>query len=432
MSDSQNGTTGIEQLQLENDELRRAVEELSVLNDLARAIGGSTDFADVIQTIVRRSARAVNAEQGLIAIVDDEEESVMKTLVRTGANSSDRHALHFTQSLLGWMQLNTRPLLMNDPPSDERFSGVRWEDSLRSLLAAPMMVRSRLTAVLVVYNSRNDGGFDAEDQRLLSIIAAQSAQVVDNARLREQERELHRIQNELQLAAAIQRNLLPKEAPKIAGYDVAGRNDAAQQVGGDLYDFIMTRDGALIATLGDVCGKGLPASLLMSNTVATLRTQAVSCSDPAQCLRVANRIIFHSTETGKFVTLVYCRLDPVTGTLEYSNGGQTKPIVFARDGTHRTLQSRGVMLGLAPDFDFESDSVHLASGDVLVAYSDGVTEAINQSGDEFGIDGVVDTVQALRTESSQDILDGLFDAVKKHSGRDIQDDDVTAVVIRRL
>jgi sigma-B regulation protein RsbU (phosphoserine phosphatase) len=295
------GTAGspVQGLEEEVHRLRRAVEELSILNDLSRAIGASLNSEQIMHTIIHRSLRAVTAEQGVITLVDEQANESMKTLVRTAVSSAGHSKYHFNQALLGWMHINKKPLLIKDPSTDERFRGVRWDESIRSLLCVPMITKSSLRGVLTVYNKKGTGSFTEEDQRLLAIIAAQSAQVVENARLNEMEQSLIRMKEELRLAATIQIELLPKEPPTIPGYDIAGTSVPAQLVGGDYFDFVSITDKQLAITLGDVSGKGLPASLLMANLQATLRGQTLLGASAQECVRRSNRLLYQSTSAEK-------------------------------------------------------------------------------------------------------------------------------------
>ncbi|MEK6754641.1 MAG: SpoIIE family protein phosphatase, partial [Bacteroidota bacterium] len=315
-------------LQEENQRLKRAVEELSILNDLARAIGASLNTQEIIQTIVRRSLRAINAEQGVITLVEEQSTQAMRTLVRTMVSSSDHEHFHLSQAVLGWMHLNRKPLVVNDPRRDERFQGVQWVESIHSLLAVPMMVKSEVHGVVTLYNKRDGKPFSDNDQRLLAIIAAQSAQVVENARLYEKERDLVKIQEEVRLAARIQEELLPKSYPVIPGYEVAGKTLPAQEVGGDSYDFITIDDHRIAICLGDVSGKGLPASLLMANLQATIRGQTIVANSPKTCLERANRLLFESTSPEKFATLFYAILDTKDHQLCCSNAGHEHPFLL--------------------------------------------------------------------------------------------------------
>jgi class 3 adenylate cyclase len=186
-------TERLEELERENRKLQRAVDELSILNELAAAIGGARDLEAIMQTVVQRSMRAVEAEQCAITLVNAAAADPMKTLVRTMTDLPEQKALHIDPILLGWMLRSRAPLLLNKPHNDKRFRHVRWDSTVRSVLCAPMMVQSKITGILATYNKMTRPGFNKEDSRLLSIIAAQSAQVVENARLYEERAEILRI-----------------------------------------------------------------------------------------------------------------------------------------------------------------------------------------------------------------------------------------------
>lgn len=177
----------MQSLEEENRRLRRAVEELSILNDLARLIGGSLNSQEIMQTIIHRSLRAVHAEQGVITLVDQQANKPMRTLVRSMQSSGDHPQFHLTESILGWMHLNKKPLMINDPLNDDRFHGIRWDPAVKSVLCVPLTIKSVMIGILTAYNKKDGKPFTDDDQRLMAIIAAQSAQVVENARLHEQE-----------------------------------------------------------------------------------------------------------------------------------------------------------------------------------------------------------------------------------------------------
>ncbi len=424
--------SSLEILQQENSRLKRAVEELSVLNDLARAIGSSFNSQEIMQTIIRRSLRAMGAEQGVITLVDRKEDQPMVTLVRTMVSSNDRQQFHFNQTLLGWMQLNKKPLLINDPAADDRFRGVRWEDQIQSLLCVPMIVKSELTGVLTVYNKRGGLKFSDDDQRLLAIIAGQSAQIVENARLYEEQQAYIKMQEEVALAAKIQLDLLPRESPAVQGYEIAGKNIPAQVVGGDYFDFVSMEHDRWSLCLGDVSGKGLPASLLMANTQATLRSQTLLNSTPRQSIERANTLLFRSTSPEKFVTLFYGILDPLQHSLSYCNAGHDNPFLVRNDGSVQRLGTGGVVLGIMESFPFEEESVPLNVGDLFVLYSDGITESMNASGEQFGETQLLSVLQQHRSRSAADLLGEILNAAKEHAGKQPQADDMTVVIAKRL
>ena len=415
----------------ENQRLKRAVEELSILNDLARAIGASVNSQDIMHTIIHRSLRAINAEQGVITLVDPEANSPMKTLVRTMASSAQNPRYHFNQSLLGWMHLNKRPITLNDPVNDTRFRGVQWDASIRSLLCVPMMIKSELKGVLTVYNKKDGKQFSDEDQRLLAIIAAQSAQVVENARLYESEATLLRMKEEIRLAARIQTDLLPSSAPLIEGYDVAGTSVPAQVVGGDYFDFIPTDDNRMAVCLGDVSGKGLPASLLMANVQATLRGQTLLNVSPKVCIQRANKLLYLSTSPEKFVTLFYAILDPKLHRLSFSNAGHDNPFLLAADGRVQRLRTGGVVLSILEDFPYEEETVSLDPGDTLVVYSDGITEATNPSEVQFGEERLAKVIQDHQQESASGLVECIIKEANAFAAGKAQADDMTLLVVKR-
>ena len=424
--------SSLEALQQENSRLKRAVEELSVLNDLARAIGSSFNSQEIMQTIIRRSLRAMGAEQGVITLVDRKEDQPMVTLVRTMVSSNDRQQFHFNQTLLGWMQLNKKPLLINDPSADERFRGVRWEEQIQSLLCVPMIVKSELTGVLTVYNKKAGQTFSDDDQRLLAIIAAQSAQIVENARLHEEQQEYIKMQEQVALAAKIQAELLPREFPKLPGYEIVGKNIPAQVVGGDYFDFVAMDDGRWSICLGDVSGKGLPASLLMANTQATLRSQTLLSSPPKQSIERANTLLHRSTGPDKFVTLFYGILDLTNHHLSYCNAGHDNPFLVRSNGDIRRLSTGGLVLSIMESSLYEEETLPLNTNDVVILYSDGITEAMNPEEEQFGEDRLLAVIQEHRSRSASGLLEEIIKAAKHHAGKAPQADDMTVVVVKRI
>ena len=418
-------------LEEENRRLRRALEELTILNDLARAISASLNSQDIMNIIIKRSLRAVHAEQGVITLVGLQPQDPTKTLVRTMVSSGEHQPFHLNECLLGWMHLNKRPLLMNDPLHDERFKGVTWDESIHSVLCVPLLVKSELKGLLTVYNKRGEERFSEEDQRLLAIIAGQSAQVFENARLYEEELALRHMQEEVRLASEIQLGLLPKAAPDFPGYDIAGVSLPAQVVGGDYFDFIPIHETKLAISLGDISGKGLAAALLMANLQATIRAQTLLRLSPKECLERSNTLLFQSTDAQKFATLFYGVLDANKHELCYSNAGHEWPFLYGPGKDPMRLEVGGIVLSCMENFPYEEAVVPLNPGDLLVIFSDGVTEAVNEDRQEFGEQGLVRVLKENLLESSCGLVEKIVTAVKNHAGNQPQMDDITLVVIKR-
>lgn len=425
-----------DRLEEENSRLRRAVDELAILNELALAISGSLDSEKIMRSIISKSIRALGAEQGDITLVDEDADNRAHTLVRSMVSSGTQSPLHLNQNLLGWMQIHKKPLIINDPLNDPRFKNVHWDESIRSVLSAPLMARTKLIGILTLYNKGRGPGskFAETDQRLLTIIAAQSAQVVENARLYEEEQALKLVRRELELAANIQKNLIPNTAPALDGYLIAGRNLSAQTVGGDYFDFIRMDETRLALCLGDISGKGLPASLLMSNLQAILRGHVVHMDNPAGILKSANHQLYQSTSPEKFATLFLGILDTSAHTLLYSSGGHEHPFLIHSNGSLSRLTAGGVPLGMIDGMDYQDETIHLQPGDRLIIFSDGITDNVDKDMELFGEVRLEEVLRSSgeATEHPEKLIEKMFSASMSHGGTSQLFDDMTAIVLARI
>jgi serine phosphatase RsbU (regulator of sigma subunit) len=203
-------------------------------------------------------------------------------------------------------------------------------------------------------------------------------------------------------------------------------------VGGDYYDFIHVDGDHLALCVADVSGKGIPAALLMANLQATIRSQTLAGVSPAECARRSNRLLFRSTDVGRFATCFYGVLEIGSGRLTYCNAGHDYPLVLGPDGGSMPLKAGGSVLGAFDDLPFEEGAATLRPGQVLVAYSDGITESLDPSGRAFGIEGLLAALQAARGRPAEEILDHVLSAATAHAGDHSQWDDMTLVVVRRL
>jgi sigma-B regulation protein RsbU (phosphoserine phosphatase) len=413
--------------------LRNSVKELSILNEIATAINGVWELEELVDLIVRKCVKYLHVEQGAVMLLEDEKsDKPFQTMVRRIEDSQSTVPYHFGVQLSGWMLKNRKPLLVNDFQNDDRFQLTEDVDfAIHSLLSVPLMVKGRMIGLLNVFNKRMGGDFTEDDQRILSIIATQSAQVLEQARLYKQEKELRRLEEDIRVARDIQRKLLPKEDPRAQGFDVAGYSIPAKEVGGDYYDFIRIDEHRIALCLGDISGKGIPAALLMANLQATLRGQAINCTSCAECLKKSNRFLFHSTNIQKFATLFYAILDTDKGQICYSRAGHPPPIYLTADGKMDKLETGGMVLGFQEEASYKEDCFSLNKDDLIVIYSDGLTEAgdpMEESFDEWRLE---EAVENNRHKTSREIIESIIDTVQDFTGQDIQRDDMTLVVIKK-
>ncbi|UCG51689.1 MAG: SpoIIE family protein phosphatase [Candidatus Latescibacterota bacterium] len=422
-------TSGKRDLEGENLRLRRAVEELSALNEIALTVGTSANPQDMVRRLVDCLMRAAKADQASVTLLSGQARGTPETQLRIMATSAELPRYHMNQGFLGWMELHKKPLVINDPKTDDRFKGMEWDSTINSVMCVPLMVKSEMIGALTVYNKKGGQGFTEEDQRLLPIIAAQSAQIIDNTRLI---KENAGMQEQMKLAYEIQRNLLPKEPPFVEGYDLAGTTIPAQAVGGDYFDFIPTVTGDWAVCLGDVSGKGLPASLLMANVQATLRGQTLIEAKASERVERANKLMYQSTDAEKFVTLFYGVLDPDKHEMSFVNAGHEPAIFSSAGGGIERLETGGMALGVVDRFPFKQDTVTMAPGDMIVIYSDGVPDATNDTDQAFGIEKLMLLVEEHKGSPAAILIEKIVDAVNEHTGEAPQFDDVTLLVVKRI
>jgi len=239
------------------------------------------------------------------------------------------------------------------------------------------------------------------------------------------------MQEELRLAYEIQTNLLPKEAPVLAGYDIAGKNTPAKEVGGDYYDFLAVEEHKLAFCLGDVSGKGLPAALLMANLQAAVRSQAMAGTSLTSCLERANALLYRNTSPEKFATLFFGCLDAAGHILHYCNAGHNHPFLIGNEAKPLRLSAGGLALGCFESFPFEESQVALHPGDQLIVFSDGISEAVNGAGEEFGEARICELFAAHRDMPAAALIETIFTAVGEHARNQPQMDDMTMVVVKR-
>lgn len=427
-------TTEIALLQKENQRLRKAVEELSILNDIATAISSTQSLDKIVNLIVQKCVKHLNVEQGAVMLLDEQENGAhFHTMIRKADTTGNILPYRFNTQLTGWLLKNQKPLIVNNLKEDDRFRNIgEMELPIRSLLGVPLLLKGRMIGVLTVFNKKTEEGFSEDDQRLLSIISAQSAQIIENARLYQEEQKYIHLQEEMRFAAEIQRNLLPTSVPRVPGYQISGKTVPAKEVGGDYFDFIPMDEHRLAFCLGDVSGKGMPAAMLMANLQATLRGQThpdTSCKD---CISRSNTLLFHSTDPKKFATLFYGVLDYRLHRLSYCNAGHDNPFLFMPGQTPTRLETGGVVLGFVPEFPFNEETIPFPVNQLLLVYSDGVTEAMNDKEEEFSEERLAELVRRNINKTTVEIIAEIMSAIEKHVGNIPQMDDMTLLAIKRV
>ena len=304
---------------------------------------------------------------------------------------------------------------------------------LASVVFIPLLIGGGAIGVLGL-GGRQPRRLNEDDLRFARLLANQAALSVEQARLHRVESRGQRMERELQQARQIQMSLLPGGYPQVAGYDFAAAYESAREIGGDLYDFIEWpadphRVGLLIA---DVSGKGTAAALFMAHSRAMIRGAAQTQPGPAATLAAANVQIVRDNHAMLFVSAFYAVMDAPSGRLTFANAGHNVPIVRRADGRVEEAVARGMVLGIMDDMTYDEATTTLAEGDMIVLYTDGITEAMNARGDLFDKERLMAAVHGASPADARALIDAILAAVRDFTGDTPQADDLTIVTVRRI
>ena len=302
-------------------------------------------------------------------------------------------------------------------------------------LILPLSLNRKVLGLLSLGPKRSEEPYSKADVRLLGSVATQTGMALENSRLTAEiaaeiaRRE--RMNRELEIAREVQERLFPQELPEVAGLDYSGTCRPALGVGGDYFDFLLLPNNMLGIAIGDVSGKGIAAALLMAGLRASLRGQTIDgAHNLAGLMNNVNKLVYESSSSNRYATFFYAQFDPSTRILAYVNGGHNPPLVFRKTGKLMRLEAGGPVVGLLPTFGYEQAFVTLEPGDVLVAFTDGISEAMNSADEEWGEERLVETVRQLGDRPAKEIVSGLIEAADRFVAGAKQHDDMTLIVAR--
>ncbi|MGC9336184.1 MAG: SpoIIE family protein phosphatase, partial [Anaerolineae bacterium] len=306
-------------------------------------------------------------------------------------------------------------------------------EGFRGHAVVPLLAEGRSVGALVI-NARSPRLLDQAEIRLLRLMAAQAAIAIEKARLHLEELKGQALEKEMAVGREIQLSLLPSQLPSLPGWEFAAFYEAARLVGGDFYDFFELPDQGhrLGVVVADVAGKGVPAALLMALGRTVIRATALADNSPAAVLVRANGLILNDSHSDLFLTAFYAALDTESGQMVYASAGHNPPLwVRAEDGQVHQLAAQGTVLGVLEEIGLEEREIEVAPGDMLVFYTDGVTEAMDKKGQLFGEDRLEAVVAAHAQSSAKQVQEAVVRAVRAHAGNTAQSDDLTVFVIKR-
>ncbi len=422
--------TGLVKSELER--LKSAVNELTILNDLALTASMSLEVDKVLDTIVEKTRKAVNAEQGSILLVTSKSDAPLQTLIRQADQSRIMTGYKVGVPISGWVLKYRQPLIIEDLSKDERFK-VNPEEAqhIRTVLCVPILFKSEMLGVLIMANKKSGGAFSKDDLRLLTIMAAQSGQLIRNSQLQNEVIEKKRLEYELGLARDIQKKLLPEKPPNINGIEIAVYFRPHVSVSGDYYDFIPLDNDRLGVIAADVSGHGPSAALVMTLVKGIAHTVLAESEKPGEALRQINKACSKLIPADMFVTMIYCVIDIRRKSATLVNAGHN-PLLFYDHLTTATRleEATGCALNLLPEVQFQERHLDISAGDILFLYTDGLTEAVDTAQQMFGIDRVAGLIKTHHNNPAQIIVEKINKALVAHEGEGEGSDDILMLALR--
>lgn len=404
-------------------------EHLLTLYDITRTITSSLDFDEVLNTVLDSMLQVTRAQRGFLVIADDDENLRVRVARSMGGDPDEES---YSTTIVNEVVATRQPLLTNNAQFDTRFKIGQSiiMKGLRAILCAPMMVKDRLIGVVYVDTSIRTGSFKDSDLFLLSAVAGQAAVAIENARLYRVAVEKGRMERELQMARAIQESLLPRRMPELPGYEVAARWQSAREVAGDFYDLFTLSGDSLGLVIADVSDKGAPAALFMASARSMIRSHALAGYSPLDTLLRTNDMIVDDSSDGTFVT-VYYSLFRAGGASVHINAGHNPPLVYhSSNGQVSFLPRGGRALGWFHENPLRPVELALEPGDLIVYYTDGLTDAENADGENFGEARLADAITESAQQSAAQILNYIAHEVETFCGDVPAFDDLTLCVVR--
>lgn len=351
------------------------------------------------------------------------------------AHGVEQLRIPLDHGLVGASVRDGLPVMVNDASSDERFSKVIDSQvgyRTCSVLVVPMRTGDGII-IGAIQALNKPGGFETDDPALLGLVAAYAATNIEAQALRKRHEEALLLRHELEIAREVQRQLLPKDVPRISGLDGAAFFRPASFVGGDYYDFIALERGRLAFSLGDVSGKGIAAAVMMASIQAVLRSQLRLIDSPAKLLDQFNNTLVSMSTPERYSTLICGQVDVPNKRLTYVNAGHVYPLLVRPNGSASkviALREGGIPIGLFEDIQYSEATCALAAGDAIVCYSDGVSEAVNELSEMWENDELRTLLRQSNSWSARQIIEAMVAAVDRHVGNAPQADDITIVVLR--
>ena len=411
------------------------LRELQAMRTVSEVMATSIDLDDLLKLIVNKLVETIGAERGTLYLVDEQRDELVSRVLMEDESVLQEIRVKIGEGIAGHVAATGKVLNIRDAYSDPRF--MRTFDKItdfqtRTILTAPLRDPKRQIIGVVQLLNKKGESFTPRDERLLTAMAAQAAISIENARLYAQEIRQRLINQELETARKIQKGFLPQTVPQHASWDIATFWRPMRNVAGDFYDFYTLSDGRLAVVIADVSGKGVPAALFMALCVTVLRFAMNLNFAPGELMDRANQAIITNQQSKMFATVFLGYLDLDSGVMQFASAGHNPPLLYrAATGRCESLQASGVAMGLFKNAHYAEGTVKLAEGDVLVLFTDGITDTINADEEEFGERRLEELVMRHASRPAQELAHLTVEAATAFAQDQGSYDDETLVVIKR-
>jgi serine phosphatase RsbU (regulator of sigma subunit) len=412
----------------------RSIDRLELLYRISQTFNSSLDLDEVLNCVMDEVITATHAERGFLMLLEQDGSLCFSVARGMDRQAIDRPEFQVSRGVVERVAFEGEPLLTVDAQSDEWLGGRASVSTLglRSLLCVPLQFKETLMGAIYVDNRMQTGAFSPDDLDLLMAIASSAAIAIENARLYQVAVAQGRLERELQVAREVQEHFIRQHIPQLAGWEFAAYWRPAREVSGDFYDFVPIGQEHIGAIIADVSDKGMPAALFMTLTRSIVRASVAPALRPEDSIAHANRLICEDAAYGMFVSLCYMQLAN-TGGVTYVNAGHNPPLLLrAGDGLFRELKRTGIVLGIDPRLGYEQKYLELDPGDLIVMYTDGVSETLNSDEEEFGIERLKQCILEYADAPASQLVCHIQKSISHFSESTALSDDITMVVIRRI
>jgi serine phosphatase RsbU (regulator of sigma subunit)/pSer/pThr/pTyr-binding forkhead associated (FHA) protein len=404
---------------------------LSALSEASMALISNRPLNQLLEFILELAFKVIKAERGVLMLTDDGGLAVEAVRTASGRNAGEE--IKFSRTIADKVVKEKVSILTKNALADGRFDQQQSIIALgiRSAMCVPLWHDDNVTGLIYVDSLSRENAFTQDDLTLLSSLANVAAVKLENAKLLEAMIEKKRMERELELAREIQQGRLPSQAPRIPGWDLVGTNTPCYTIGGDYYDFIERPNGLALA-LGDVSGKGAGAALMMMVLRATVHWACQRESEVLPILSQTNAVMYHNSPAQFYVTFFFGDLDVRSGRMRYVNAGHIPPILYrSRSRSLERLSIGGTVLGLFGETPFEAGEVEFDSGDILMVFTDGLSEAWGQNEEEFGEERMGALIRDNASLTAKELEHTIESEVEAFTSGARPTDDRTLIVVKR-